>query len=97
MKIVPEPMAFEWDKGNFDKNLKKHKVTNRESEEVFKNDPLIILEDVGHSVKEKRFSALGKTNESRLLFLSFTLRKDRIRVISVRDMSQKEEVKYEKA
>lgn len=97
MKILPEPIEFEWDKGNIGKNLLKHSVTNKEAEEVFDDEPLLISEDIKHSTKEKRFQALGKTSGNRLLFLSFTLRKDKVRIISARDMSKKEEVKYEKA
>lgn len=96
MRILPEPVVFEWDKGNSDKNVKKHNVINREAEEVFSNDPFIISEDVKHSGQEKRFQALGKTNQGRLLFLSFTIRSDKVRIISVRDMNKKEEVTYEK-
>ena len=95
MKILPEPISFEWDKGNIDKNLFKHSVTNKEAEEIFNNQPL-ISEDIKHSKKELRFQALGKTDKERLLFLSFTIRKDKIRVISARDMNKKEVSRYEK-
>ncbi len=95
MKILPEPIVFEWDKGNIDKSVNKHKVSNKEAEEVFENEPIIIIEDVKHSDQEERFVALGKTNKERLLFLSFTVRKDRIRIISSRDMDRKEERQYE--
>ena len=50
--IIPEPIEFEWNKGNVDKNLKKHGVKNEEAEEVFLNDPL-IYEDLKHSELEK--------------------------------------------
>jgi len=93
---LPKPISFEWDKGNSNKNFKKHNVTNQEAEVCFSNKPFIISEDIKHSRKEKRFQALGKTNRGRLLFLSFTIRKDKIRIISARDMSKKEEVTYEK-
>ena len=33
--VISEPIFFEWDKGNLDKSLKKHGVTNEEAEEVF--------------------------------------------------------------
>ncbi|OGF98667.1 hypothetical protein A2153_04205 [Candidatus Gottesmanbacteria bacterium RBG_16_38_7b] len=92
-------VGFDWDNGNIDKNLKKHKVTNEESEGVFFNNPY-VSEDIRHSEKEQRLQALGKTNQGRLLFISFTIRKLdqklKIRVISCRDMNRKEEVKYEK-
>lgn len=91
--------GFDWDKGNVDKNLRKHKVTNEEGEEIFVNSPF-ASEDIGHSGQEQRFEALGKTNQGRLLFVSFTIRKIdeklKIRIISCRDMNKKEGVKYEK-
>ena len=91
--------GFDWDKGNRDKNLKKHNVANEEGEEVFFNNPF-VSEDIRHSEQEQRFKALGKTNRGRLLFVSFTFRKVdqkiKIRIISCRDMNRKEEVNYEK-
>ena len=90
--------GFDWDKGNIDKNLNKHNVTNEDSEEVFYNNPF-ISEDISHSKQEQRFQALGETNKGRFLFISFTVRrvnqKLKIRIISARDMNRKEEVKYE--
>ncbi len=97
MDILPDPIAFEWDKGNIDKNLKKHQITIQEAEELFSNEPFTIVEDVKHStVIENRFQGLGKTNTNRKLFVVFTIRNDKIRIISVRDMSRKEEAIYEK-
>lgn len=91
--------GFDWDKGNIDKNLIKHDVTDEESEEVFSNNPF-VSEDIQHSMQEQRFQALGETHQGRLLFVSFTIREVderlKIRVISARDMNRKEEIKYEK-
>lgn len=96
MRIIPEPLAFDWDKGNSTKNLAKHNVSIQESEEVFSSEPFILAEDTEHSTsKEQRFEALGKTRANRKLFVSFTLRKDKVRVISIRDMSKREEVTYD--
>ena len=96
MIILREPLIFEWDKGNIIKNCEKHDVTNQEAEELFSNEPFIIAEDIEHSnEQEKRFQALGKTKLGRLLFVSFTIRVEKVGVISVRDMSRKEEVTYE--
>ena len=97
MKVIPEPLTFEWDKGNKDKNLLKHLVTNQEAEEVFTNNPFILAEDERHSHLEKRFQALGQTNVHRTLFLSFAVRRDKVRIISIRDMNRKERVIYAKA
>ncbi len=95
--ILTEPVEFEWDKGNADKNLVKHHVTTQEIEETFTNRPIYIFEDSKHSTAiEKRFGMFGKTNQGRLLATTFTNRKDKIRAISSRDMSGKERESYEK-
>lgn len=89
-------LGFDWDDGNARKN-EKHGVSMAEAEQVFFNSPLLLLEDAKHSDREPRFHALGKTDESRLLHITFTLRKagQRIRVISARDMHRKERAIYE--
>ena len=96
MKIIPEPLSFEWDLGNIDKNSAKHGVSCQEAEEVFINQPLIVVMDNKHSGAEKRFHVLGRSNNSRLLFSSVTIRKQKVRIISIRDMNKKEKKIYEK-
>jgi uncharacterized DUF497 family protein len=86
--------GFDWDKGNEQKNA-KHRVTPAEAEQVFLNEPLIVLDDLIHSDTESRFHALGKTSEGRLLHITFTIRNSKIRVISARDMHRKERAIYE--
>jgi uncharacterized DUF497 family protein len=91
-------IGFEWDGGNARKN-EKHGVSMAEAEQVFFNMPLLVLEDIKHSMRELRFHALGKTDKVRLLHITFTLRHagEKIRIISARDMHRKERVIYEKA
>lgn len=89
-----KPIAFQWDKGNIDKNLIKHNVTNKEAEEVFGNR-LKIFPDLGHLEKEQRFVSYGVTNQNRKLTIVFTLRKEKIRVISARDQNKKERRIYD--
>ncbi|MDP3244399.1 MAG: BrnT family toxin [bacterium] len=96
MRILPEPITFEWDKGNIDKNFIKHKVTNRETEEIFISDRKFILEDNKHSLAEKRYMIWGRTNMGRRLTVFFTIRNQKIRIISARDMHSKERGEYEK-
>jgi len=86
--------GFQWDKGNINKNLIRHKVENWECEQIFFNNPLLLLEDPGHSNTEKRWAAFGKTDVNRLLIVIFTIRDDLIRVISARDMDKKERIFY---
>lgn len=95
MKILPKPIAFEWNKGNIDKNLKKHNATNKEAEEVFSNRPLKIFADVKHSQSEQRLVAYGITSLNRKLTIVFTIRQQKIRAISVRDQNKKERITYE--
>ncbi len=90
MEITPKIFSFEWDEGNKTKNWAKHRVSWSECESLFFNDPLFILPDPKHSDKEERYHALGHTNNNRLLFISFTVRKEQIRVISAREMSRRE-------
>jgi hypothetical protein len=96
MEIFRGIVGFQWDEGNITKNYEKHRVHWTECEEVFFNTPLLVSHDVKHSGKEERFYALGKTNEGRLLFVVFTIRGDKIRVISARQMNKKERRIYEK-
>ena len=88
--------GFEWDDGNARKN-DKHGVSTAEAEQAFFNDPLLLVADVKHSKRELRFLALGKSDEGRLLHITFTLRNAgaSIRVISARDMHRKERTVYE--
>jgi uncharacterized DUF497 family protein len=89
--------GFDWDEGNARKSVEKHDVSQGEAEQIFFNDPLLIVEDVGHGVRELRLHALGRTDAGRLLHVTFTLRGGGrlIRVISARTMHRKERVRYE--
>ena len=90
--------GFDWDSANREKNWIQHKVTWWECEEAFFNQPLYVFPDAGHSLAEERHYVLGKTNQGRLLFIVFTRRKNRIRIISARDMHKKErKIYHEKA
>ncbi len=87
-------MDFDWDSHNINKIRKKHNVQFPEAEEVFFDINLTILPDPTHSIAEERYLALGKTKTGRQLFVVFTERAGKIRIISVRDMGKKERSKY---
>ncbi len=93
--ILNSQTGFEWDDGNREKNQLKHNVSTRECEEIFFNQPLIILDDTKHSKDEQRYVAYGMTDEGRKLMVFFTVRKSKFRVISARDMHRKERAFYE--
>ena len=89
-------LGFQWDTGNLDKSYAKHGITPQEAEEIFLDENLITLEDIKHSQEENRFNAIGKTNSSKLLFVAYTARNEKIRVISARIANKKEQIVYEK-
>lgn len=89
--------GFQWDGGNARKSADKHGVTQAEAEQVFFNEPLLVVGDPGHSRSEPRFHALGVSHADRRLHVTFTLREHntKIRVISARDMHRKERTRYD--
>ena len=95
MKILPDPISFEWDRGNESKNFIKHGVTKEEAERVFVDKSNLIGENPKHSQIEERQQIFGVTNEQRKLIVIFTIRRDKIRIISARDMNKKERRFYE--
>jgi uncharacterized DUF497 family protein len=88
---------FDWDGGNAEKNWLRHRVSQSESEQVFFNRPLVGAEDEPHSHGEVRHYALGRTDAGRLLFVVYTLRGEKVRIISARDMTRRERKEYEHA
>lgn len=87
--------VFEWDEGNTNKNWYRHRVADRESEEVFSNEPIVVVRDAAHSKAETRYSARGVTESGRRLTVIFTIRERLVRVISARSMTRREERLYE--
>lgn len=93
--VVETCEGFEWDDGNSNKNWHRHRVTDKESEEVFSNVPIGVARDKLHSMTETRYSVRGITDSGRLLTVIFTIRNRSIRVVSARDMTRREERIYE--
>jgi uncharacterized DUF497 family protein len=95
IEFFEEIIGFEWDSGNDLKNVAKHKVSKDECEETFFDPNRKVWGDLLHSKKEKRYILLGCTKQRRLLYVAFTLRGPKIRVISARDINKKEIKLYE--
>lgn len=97
MKINLDQLeGFDWNQANL-AHIKKHNVDFVECEEVFSNKPLHVNEDKKHSSeKEIRFQVLGRTSQERRLLMVFTIRTNKIRVISARDQNKKERRSYAK-
>ena len=95
MNGISRSRGFQWDEGNSEKNWTRHRVTRTECEQVFFHRPLLVAEDEGHSQRESRYYALGRTDTGRRLFVVFTIRSNLVRVISARDMNRRERRVYE--
>jgi len=92
--ILGEFTGFDWDEGNRGKNWRLHGASDTECEQVFFNQPLLTLPDEEHANGEARYLALGRTDRRRRLIVIFTIRQDRLRVISARDMTKRERTLY---
>ncbi|MBI3577429.1 BrnT family toxin [Candidatus Gottesmanbacteria bacterium] len=96
MKVKSEELTFEWDEGNLDKSRRKHGVTPEEAESVLVDETSLIIPDQRHSKIENRFIVVGSSDKKRNVFIVFTMRKGKIRVISARRMHKKEVQRYGK-
>jgi uncharacterized DUF497 family protein len=75
----PSDLDFEWDHENV-RHLARHRIEPAEVEELFRNGPVIK----GYDVKEgeDRWTVLGATFSVRVLVLIFTVRNEKLRVIT---------------
>jgi uncharacterized DUF497 family protein len=88
-------MNFEWDDSKAASNLRKHSVSFDEATTVY-GDPLAItFPDPLHSEEENRYLTFGNSSSDRFIVVAHTDRDDRIRIISVREMTRKERYDYE--
>jgi len=94
--IQHDDFEFDWDQGNSTKSLQKHKVAIGEAEQVFRNkDYLVPLGlQVSPPANEPRFGALGMDLSGRQFSVCFTIRDGKIRIISIRRMSNAERRNY---
>ena len=89
-------LGFEWDPEKAVTNLERHGISFEEARTVFR-DPLgRIVDDPRHSVGERRFVLLGRSDQQRLLAVMFTERREVVRVISARLATRRERRDYEK-
>jgi len=88
-------MEFEWDTNKNQSNIKKHGVDFEEAKSAFDDIFAIIIDDRFHSKLEQREIIVGESSKSRLLYVVFVERGDRIRIISARKLTTVERRRYE--
>ena len=93
---IPQPVVFDWDEANKNKIWFKHKISTEECEEAFAAKYIFSQPDELHSGTEERNILISKTKKARVLFIVYTLRKNKVRVVSARDMHKREQSFYEK-
>ena len=70
---------FEWDETKNNENQKKHGILFENAQYAFADPKRVILEDLAHSEKEKRYYCIGKVEEG-VVTVRFTYRKNVIRI-----------------
>jgi uncharacterized DUF497 family protein len=88
-------VTFEWDEAKASANLAKHGVSFEEAETVFDDLLYVDFYDPEHSADEPRYIIIGRSQQGRLLIVSYTERGDPIRLISARELTPTEREAYE--
>ena len=85
-------MKIEWDTNKNDVNVKKHHISFETAARVFLDENRLDYYDIVHSMNEDRYITIGLVEE--VIVVVYTLRKTRIRIISVRLATRKEKELY---
>ena len=88
-----EDERFEWDDAKSQANQKKHKISFDVACRVFDDQGLIDEPDESMEYDEDRYKAVGMI-DGRMIAVIYTLRGDRIRLISARKATTKEHFDY---
>jgi len=87
-------LEFEWHKAKAEANFRRHGVGFDLATTVF-NDPFAIeRHDDREEYNEERFVIIGIAESRVLLFVAYTERQERIRIISARRATQYEQDDY---
>jgi hypothetical protein len=92
VKIRRSILTFEWDEEKNIINKSKHKISFETAAHVFDDPAYIEMYDFEHSKDEDRYVAIGMVGD--ILFVVFTERKEKIRLISARLATEKERRLY---
>ena len=85
-------MIIEWDDNKASLNWKKHKIYFEDAARVFLDDNRIDEFDEEHSDFEERRKVIGMVEN--ILFVVYTERGEKLRLISARNATRKEKEDY---
>ncbi|UTC53355.1 BrnT family toxin [Treponema sp. OMZ 803] len=83
---------FEWDYEKEQRNIKTHKISFETAKLVFNDNNRLEFFDVNHSGMEDRLITIGKVDK--ILFVVYTERGDKTRIISARPATKAERRLY---
>ena len=86
MVPVPKSLVFEWDTANI-AHIAQHNITPEEAEQVIRGGSLPVSSEEREG--EERHAELGETAAGRLLIVVWTLRGQRVRVVTAFPASRK--------
>ena len=81
-------LEFEWDKAKAKANFRRHGVSFDLAKTVFKDPFAIERLDDREQYDEERFVIIGVAEGKVVLFVAYTERQERIRIISARRATQ---------
>ncbi len=84
---------FEWDADKAAANAAKHGVTFEEAATVFLDLDYLLVRD---TLEPERFVAIGRSGQTRVLFVVHCERGERLRIISARRATRRERGTYER-
>jgi uncharacterized DUF497 family protein len=87
-------LEFEWHKAKAEANFRRHAVSFDLAKTVFKDPFAIERLDDREQHDEERFVIIGVAEGKVLLFVAYTERQERIRIISARRATQYEQDDY---
>jgi uncharacterized protein len=93
-RSTEEDLRFEWDEANT-KHILHHDVKPEEAEQALANDPLEWDYDAVEN--EERWTSIGHTNQLRILKVVWTLRDEKVRVVTALEVAKHEARGYLRA
>jgi len=87
-------LEFEWHADKAETNFQTHGVSFELAKTVFKDPFAVELMDDREDYGEERFVIIGMAEGHVLLFVAYTEREERIRIISARRATQGEQDEY---
>ncbi len=85
-------MKFEWDERKAQANQRKHRIDFADAATVFDDDRAVTVGD--EDPEEVRYVTIGTDLVGRVLVVVYTMRGDRIRIISARRATRRERAEY---